>query len=307
MKFLITGGAGFIGSHIARKLKEKDPSSEVICYDNLTVGKKDNVPKDCILIKGDILDKNDLLNSLEGVDICIHMAAFVSIRGSFEDNLLAHEAETNINGTLNVMEACAKQNVKKLVNASSMAVYGEPKSLPVNEDMYVKPNSPYGLSKLRGEVYSEIMQKQNKIDVINLRLFNTYGLKQTPSPYVGVITIFINQALKGEPMTIFGDGNQARDFIWVEDVANAFVLAAYSNKTGVYNVGSGKEYTINQIAEMIKKQIPGSEIKYIDAPHGEVSRMVADISKIKKELNFEPQGNLENILPLIIDWWKKQI
>ena len=301
LKFLITGGAGFIGSHIAEKLIKQD-RGEVVVFDNLSVGQKENIPQGCQFIQGDIRNKTEITKAIGGVDIIFHDAAFVSIRKSFDK--LEEEFENNCLGTLNVLRAAEKNKVKKIIFASSMAVYGQPEKLPVSENHKTQPNSPYGLSKLRGEIYCQIFAKNTGLKYTILRYFNTYGIKQTPSDYVGVTTIFINQALNQKPMTIFGDGKQTRDFVWVEDIAEANLLAAFSDKQGIYNIGSGNQISINELAVGIKKEL-GGEIVYQEAPGGEIDHIEADISKAQKELAYQPKGDFFKILPEIIKWWQE--
>lgn len=305
MKFLITGGAGFIGSHIAEELL-KSKKGEVIVFDNLSVGKKSNIPKGCKFIKGDIRNPKDILKASRAVDVIFHDAAFVSIRASFDK--LKHEVDNNVYGTLNVLEAAAKNKVKKFVFASSMAVYGEPSSLPVKEDGPVKPTSPYGFSKLEGELYCKIFQDKHGIDTTVLRYFNTFGIKQTPSDYVGVTTTFINQALNKKDLTIFGDGKQTRDFVWVKDIARANVLAAFSKKSKgeIFNIASGKDIAINDIANAINK-FTKTKKAYIAKPGGEISKIKASISKAEKVLGYKPEGDLLKMLPTLIEWWRNQI
>lgn len=298
MKFLITGGAGFIGSHIAEKLIESQ-KREVVVFDNLSVGQKENVPRKCKFIKGDIRDKEKLNEVMEKTDIVFHNAACVTIRGSFEK--FQEIVDVNYRGTLNVLEAATKQKVKKIIFASSMGVYGEPEHLPVNEEHPLNPNSPYGFSKILGELYCQLFEEKYGISPIILRYFNTYGTKQTPSPYVGVITTFINQALNKKPLTVYGNGEQTRDFVWVEDVVQANLLAAFSDIKGIFNIGSGKEISINQIADLIIKYLGGEKV-YLDEPAGEIKRMAADISKAKKLLKYKPRGEISELLPSLIDW-----
>lgn len=302
MKFLITGGAGFIGSHIAEKLIKQN-KGDVIIFDNLSVGKKENIPQGCQFIQGDIRNKDEIIKAAKDVDIIFHNAAFVSIRKSFDK--IEEELETNCLGTLNVFKAAELNRVKKIIFASSMAVYGQPQKLPVSEDHPPVPNSPYGLSKLRGEMYLDTLAKNTEIQYTSLRYFNTYGIKQTPSDYVGVTTIFINQVLSGKPMTVFGDGNQTRDFIWVEDITDANLLAAFSDVQGIYNIGSGKQLSVNDIAKAIQNEL-GGKIDHLPAPPGEIDHIVADITKAKKDLGYEPKGEFNKILPNLIEWWKRR-
>ena len=302
MKILITGGAGFIGSHIAEEILKTKQNCKVVVYDNLTVGKKENIPQGCVFIKGDIRDKKKLIEVMKDVDVVFHNAAFVSIRGSFER--LQETLETNFMGTLNVLEACVEADVKKIVFASSMDVYGEPQYIPVDEKHPLITRSPYGLSKINGELLCKTFKENYGLDYVILRYFNTYGTRQTLSSYVGVTTIFINKALNEKSLTVFGDGNQTRDYVWVKDVARANILAGFSDATGIFNVGSGQELSVNQIADMVIKNL-GGEKKYLDEPPGEIQRISADIKKAKEILGFQPKGKLEEKIPELIDWWKK--
>lgn len=301
MKCLITGGAGFIGSHIAQKLLKL--GHQVVVFDNLSVGKEENIPTGCTFIKGDIKNYAEIKAALVGTEILFHEAAFVSIRKSFDK--LEEEMQNNCVGMLNVLKAAAENKVKKIIFASSMAVYGQPEKIIATEKDRTVPNSPYGLSKLRGEMYLKIMAEKFGINYVVLRYFNTYGIKQTPSDYVGVTTIFINQALAGKPLTVFGDGQQTRDFVWVEDIAQANILAAFSDKKGIYNIGSGQQVSIKEIAEAIHREL-NAEIVYQPAPGGEIDHIQADIELAKQKLNYQPQGKFFEILPEIISWWKNK-
>jgi UDP-glucose 4-epimerase len=300
MKFLIIGGAGFIGSHIAEGLVDK---GEVVIFDNLSVGNKGFVPNGCTFIEGDIKNKKEISDAMKDVDVVFHDAAFVSIRGSFEK--IREVFESNFLGTLNVFESAKDNNVNKIIFASSMDVYGEPQYLPVDENHSLNTKSLYGLGKITGEMLCKTFEEKYGIKCTALRYFNTYGIRQTPSPYVGVITSFINQALEKKPLTVYGDGNQTRDYVWVKDVAQANILAAFSEKTGVFNIGSGEEVSVNHIADFIIKNLGGKKI-YLKAPPGEIKKMRADISRAKKLLNYEVKGKLSEILPTLIEWWQNK-
>ncbi|MDD2679109.1 MAG: NAD-dependent epimerase/dehydratase family protein [Candidatus Nanoarchaeia archaeon] len=301
-KALITGGAGFIGSHICEEILSN--GKKAVVFDNLSVGKEDNIPKEAEFIKGDILNKEALENAMKGCDTVFHNAAFVSIRGSFEK--LRHEVNSNCIGTLNVFESAVNSGVKKLIYASSMAVYGHPQNVIAKEQDLTIPNSFYGYSKLRGEEYAKLFEKEYGLKTVCLRYFNTYGQRQTPSEYVGVTTTFINNVLNNKPMIIYGDGEQTRDFVWVKDVAQANYLAAESSISNeVFNVGSGKSMKISAIAKMIQEKI-GGEIQHGPVPNGEIRNITADISKIQNKLGFAPKGNFEKEIGKIIEWRKSK-
>jgi UDP-glucose 4-epimerase len=231
---LITGGAGFIGGHLAHRLTSAGMNVSIL--DNLSVGRKENIPDSAEFIEGDIRDTVILSNAFKNVEIVYHLAAKVSIRLAVEE--FVNDADINLMGTLNVLKAARDAGCRKIIYASSMAVYGNPDHSPQDTSHPLRPTSPYGISKLASEKYISILAPLWGIDFVNLRLFNTYGPRQTPSPYVGVITIFIRNLLAGEPIEIFGDGKQQRDFIYVGDVARAFELAGKSDASGIaLNVG----------------------------------------------------------------------
>jgi len=299
-KALVTGGAGFIGSHLCEGLLKE--GLKVVVLDNLSMGKKKNVPKKATLIVGDVLDCN-LVNSIisRDVDIVFHEAAIVSIRGSTKN--FYTDAMNNIMGTLNILHASIEFGVKKLVYASSMAVYADNvKETPIPEEYKKEPISPYGLSKLASENYLSLIAKSNQIDIIVLRYFNTFGERQTFTPYVGVITIFINQLLRGESPIIFGDGEQTRDFIHVKDIVQANLKAMNADSHwGVFNVGTGVGTTVNGIANALRLKInPEIHPVHTDAKPEELRYSVADITKIKAQFDFRPQYNIEDSLDLVI-------
>jgi UDP-glucose 4-epimerase len=304
-KVLVTGGAGFIGSCLTGILL--DEGKEVRVLDNLSMGKRENVPEDAEFVHGDVLDAAVLRPCLEGVDGVFHLAARVSIRSSIDG--FFDDARTNLMGTLNLLDCIKGTGVKKLVYASSMAVYSDsPKPEPVAESYLTEPLSPYGISKLASEKYCLNLADSIGIDAICLRYFNTYGPRQTLTPYVGVITIFINNLLEGKRPVIFGDGEQMRDFIWVRDIARASALALESPvRKGVFNVGTGSGTSVNRMAELLIGKIsPGIEPDHAPSQPGELRYCIADIGQARKHLKYEPEGRLEEKIEEVIEWNRKK-
>lgn len=300
---LVTGGAGFIGSHIVDALIKE--GVEPVVLDDLSMGKKENIPRGVKFIKASILDDKKLHSALEGVDVVFHEAARVSIRASVSQFL--SDAQTNIMGTLNLIDQLKSSKVKKLIYASSMAVYGEARSLKIAEDHPLNPTSPYGISKLAAEKYCLELVGAKGIDVVALRYFNTFGIRQTHTPYVGVITIFINRLLENRPPVIFGNGKQIRDFISVKDVARANILSMKCTcKKEVFNVGTGIGTSVNQIADLLLKYF-GNKFSKQYAPEqlGEPGSSIADISKTQKALGFKADIRLRENIPEIIEWIKR--
>ncbi len=299
-KALVTGGAGFIGSHIVEALLVEN--IEVVVLDDLSMGRRENVPSDIRIIEADILDERQLNLALDGVDVVFHEAARVSIRNSVTQ--FYTDAQINIMGTLNLLKALSESRVKKLIYASSMAVYGEATALPIAEDHPLHPNSPYGISKMAGEKYCLELGKTMGIETVALRYFNTYGTRQTLTPYVGVITIFIDRLLEEKSPLIFGDGEQVRDFISVKDIAKANILAMKGTYSGeVFNVGSGKGTTVNHLADFLIGHLNSSVIKeYAEKKPGEPGDSIADISKIQKVMGFESEYSLKDEIQNIIEW-----
>ena len=297
-KALVTGGAGFIGSHIVERLVEM--GVETVVIDDLSMGRRENVSNKARLVVGDILSQDDISKAMRGVDIVFHNAAKVSIRNSFKD--VDSDAKINIIGTLNVLKAMAKNKAKKIVYASSMAVYGK-NPLPIKEAGMLEPISPYGIGKLASEKYCMLMGRANNFDAVILRYFNTYGPRQTFTPYVGVITIFIKQLLENRSPVIFGDGKQTRDFIYVKDVAKANISAMLKD-TGSYilNVGTGKGTTVRDLAGLLIKKInPDIKVKFGKPVAGEPADSVADTKKADMILGFISKYKLEDKLEETID------
>jgi UDP-glucose 4-epimerase len=304
-RYLITGGAGFIGSHIAKKLVTSG-QKDIIIFDDISVGNVQNIPDGCKGIIGDIRNRKEVDEAMNGVDVVFHEAAFVSIRGSFDK--LQHEIDVNCTGMLNVLESAGAHGVKHVLFASSMAVYGEPQYQPVDENHPTIPISPYGLSKLRGEMYCKTLSEKYGYDITIFRYFNTFGIGQALSPYVGVTTIFINYMLNNEPITMLGDPTNTRDFVWVEDIADANVYAALNHITGTYNLGSGKETSIGEIANSVQQCFSrkDQEMIYNPAPKGDIKRICSDISKAKTDLNYSPKRDIIEDIPNIVSWWRKK-
>ena len=284
---LVTGGAGFIGSHLVHALLER--GLEVSVLDDLSVGKRENVPAATRFVMGDVREAGAVNAALEGVDCVFHNAAVVSIRGSVEE--FQGDADVNLMGTLNLLNRMGAARVRKGVLASSMAVYADSaQPLPVAESHPTEPLSPYGIAKLAAERYWLHLCHRFGIAATLLRYFNTYGPGQTFTPYVGVITIFINRLLSGEPPTIFGDGEQRRDFVHVDDVVAANLLALDSDSSdAIFNVGTGRATSVNEIArELTTLLAPGTKPEHAPSQAGEMRNAIADISAIRAALGFEP-------------------
>ncbi|MDO8588902.1 MAG: NAD-dependent epimerase/dehydratase family protein [Armatimonadota bacterium] len=296
---LVTGGAGFIGGHLAHALVAEGLT--VTCLDNLVMGKRENVPPQARLVEGDVRDR-DLTKKLAAeADIVFHEAAVVAIRTSMEG--FYNDADTNIMGALSMLDACKGSPVRKFLFASSMAVYGE-STAAMTEDYEIAPISPYGISKLAGEKYVLNICRTLGIDSVVLRYFNAYGTKQTFTPYVGVITIFIKKLLAGEPITIFGAGEQTRDYVSVRDLIQANLLAMNKDVNGeIFNVASGVTRSVNEIAEMLIDELaPGVVPGYEPSQPGEIFRSEPDITKARTVLGYEPAGDLKRDIKEIIDW-----
>jgi UDP-glucose 4-epimerase len=299
MKRLVTGGAGFVGSRLSARLLGL--GHQVTAYDDLSVGRRENVPEGAAFIEGDILDMGrlrDAMRSMRGVDVVFHNAAFVSIRNSFFEP--RREAEVNVTGTLNVLDAIVEAGEAgvppKIVFASSMAVYGIPQKDRVHEGDVVQPISPYGLSKLKGEMLCRVYSERFGVSYSALRYFNIFGEGQAYSEYVGVLTAFISLAKGGRPITVCGDGTQERDFVYVGDVAEANVLAMGNTKNAVYNIGSGTRTSILSVAQAVRAEYGNAEIAYVPRPPGEIQTICADIGAAKSDLGFAPRfGILEYI------------
>lgn len=306
MKCLVTGGAGFIGSHLSELLLNQ--GYEVIAYDSLVNGQLSNLssfenhPK-FTFVEGDILDTASLANVMQGIDYVFHLAALADIVPSIESPKEYYEA--NVTGTFNVLEAAKANHVKKFLYAASSSGYGLAKEIPTPESAKISPQYPYALTKNLGE--SLVMHWGDVYDlpVISLRLFNVYGPRsRTNGTYGAVFGVFLAQKLNNKPFTIVGDGTQTRDFTFVTDVANAFLTAAESNKKNeIYNVGSGNHYSVNRLVELLE-----GKTTHIPKRPGEPDCTFADITKIQKELNWKPKVSFEEGVSEVlkhIDYWSQ--
>ena len=293
-KVLVIGGAGFIGSHIVDRLVR---INEVMVYDNLSTGVIENLvksQKDITFIKGDILDKDFIKSVVKDKDYVFHLAASVGNIRSIKD--IKYDMETNIIGTLNILEACKESNIQRLIYSSSAAIYGESKYLPIDENHPINPESPYAVSKLAAEKYVINYGKLYNIPVVALRYFNAYGVRQDTSEYANAVSIFMRKFAERKPIIVYGDGEQTRDFVCVYDIVVANLLAA-TNKEAVgqiFNIATGEPETINNLVRIIQKISEWhGEIKYEPFRLGEMKHSQSDISKAKKILGFNPSIQLE--------------
>lgn len=287
-KACVTGGAGFIGSHLVRTLLKRGIAVTVL--DNLSVGKATNVPTEATFVEGDILNPQHLEKAIANCDIVFHLAARVAIRSSFE--FAVEDTLTNVVGTASLLKTIQRAgSVRKIVAASSMAVYADSTAfMPIDENHLTAPISPYGISKLAMERLIYTMSANAGIQSAILRLFNTYGPGQALSPYVGVVTIFINALRSGETPTIFGDGEQCRDFVHVEDVVSGFVHAMDMptfNET--FNIGTGTPLSVNAVLRNLNRVMQTNYTgRHVEAVPGELRYSVADIRKAQSTLGYEP-------------------
>jgi len=310
-RVLVTGGAGFIGSHIVDRLLKE--GYEVTVIDNLSTGKPQNLAhhqgkKEFHFIQGDIRNFNLVEEAVKGVDTVFHEAAVVSVPLSIEDPLSTNDV--NVGGTLNILKACLNSKVKRFIYGSSTAIYGDTEKLPIKEDSVPQPISPYGASKLAAESYANAFYSVYGLETVCLRYFNVYGPRQAYGPYSGVITIFINHLLSDQPPIIYGDGEQTRDFTNIQDVVEANMLALErKNAAGkVFNIATGVATTINQLAELLQEVMGKTELKVVhaDPRSGDIRHNYADISKARKILGYEPKISLREGLTQLVKWWSKQ-
>jgi UDP-glucose 4-epimerase len=305
LKTLVTGGCGFIGSHLVDRLLEEE--NKVLVLDNFSTGRAENIEhhknnKNLELIEADINDQKKIMPYFQDVDWVFHLAALADIVPSIQMPQKYYDA--NVTGTFSVLQASKEANVRKFLYTASSSCYGIPDNYPTAETCEIRSMYPYALTKNLGEQLSLHWAKVYKLPVISLRLFNVYGPRsRTSGTYGAVFGVFLAQKLAGKPFTVVGDGKQTRDFTYVTDIVDAFVTAAKSNVQGeIFNVGSGNTYSVNRLVELL-----GGEVEYIPKRPGEPDCTFADITKIKSILNWSPKVSFEQGVEKIldnIDYWK---
>ncbi len=291
-RFLVTGGAGFIGGHIVELLVSED--HDVVVFDDFSTGREENlaaVRERVHVIPGDIRDLRALRGAMAGVEHVIHHAAEISVVKSLEDPGFVHEV--NVTGTLNVLIAAKEEGARRVVLASSSAVYGDTGRTPQSETLCPDPLSPYGASKMAGEHYASVFHHLHGLETVRLRYFNVFGPRQNPkSQYAAVIPKFIDRILRGQELHIYGDGEQTRDFVYVGNVARANLLACLAPGAPgqVFNIAGGQAISVNELAERLKK-LAGREVEVVhDEPIvGEIRYSLSDISRAREVLGFEPE------------------
>jgi len=303
LRVLVTGGAGFIGSHLVRELVSL--GYEVRVLDNLSRGSLENLGNalgSVELVLGDVRDPEVTARALTGVDAVVHLAALIDVEESIR--LPELYTEVNLVGTLNLVRA--SRRLDTFVFSSSASVYGDPVKVPIPETHPLSPKSPYAASKAAAELYIKTYSNLYGFRYVILRLFNVYGPRQSRF-YSGVVVEFVRRALRGEPPVIYGDGEQTRDFVYVSDVVKAIVTVLKTKVSGVYNIGSGKPTRIIDLAYTVLRVVGAENLRpeFREARPGDVKHSVADISKATRELGFRPTVNLEAGLRLLADFYKR--
>lgn len=309
-KILITGGAGFIGSNLIESLLERN--YKVVCLDNLSTGSMKNIEEffdneNFEFVEGDILDFELLLELTKGIDLISHQAALGSVPRSIKDPLTTNKV--NIEGTLNVFKAAVDRKVQRVVYAASSSTYGDSKELPKKEDKIGKPLSPYAVTKYVNELYADVFHRVYGLSTIGLRYFNVFGPKQDPNgAYAAVIPLFIKAILSGHSPMINGDGNHSRDFTFVANAVQANIKSLEAQIyicNQVYNIACGQRVTLNELVNYIN-EIAGMNVGsvHIGEREGDIIHSLADISKAKKELDYNPVYDVKKGLNASIEWYK---
>jgi UDP-glucose 4-epimerase len=306
MKVLVTGGAGFIGSHVVDALIAA--GHDVVVVDDLSTGRRENVHPKARLVELDVTDPRlvDLVRDERPAAVS-HHAAQMDVRRSVADPLF--DARTNILGTINLLEGARRANVRRVLFVSSGgAVYGEQEVFPAPESHPTNPVSPYGVSKRAGELYAFFYQAEYHIPFVALRYANVYGPRQDPHGEAGVVAIFTGRMLRGEPVTVNGDGCQTRDYVYVEDVARANLLALTSRATGPFNIGTGIETDVNTLARLLLAATGSrSLVRHGEAKPGEQRRSVVDPRRAAAELGWRPEVSLAEGLERTVAWFRARL
>jgi nucleoside-diphosphate-sugar epimerase len=300
--FLVTGGAGFIGSHLAVALL--DGGHDVRVVDNLTTGLRANVPSGAEFIEGDLTDPAIAAAATAGCEVVLHQAAVASVPLSISEPRITHDA--NINGTFNVLMAARDAGVRRVVFAASSAVYGNAPELPKAEDMPADPCSPYALQKLVGESYCQLFTQLYGLETVALRYFNIFGPRQHPaSPYSGVLSLFVTAALSGQAATMYGDGEQTRDFTYIDDIVDGVTRAMFAPVAAgeVINIATGVSVSLNEAWAMLGRILgPLPAPSYGPPREGDVRHSRADIAKAERLLGYRPRISFETGLRRTVEW-----
>jgi len=306
MKYLVTGGAGFVGSHLIQQIITKD--QEVVCLDDFSTGKRENITEfaDKILIKeGDIREPLFVKDSLENVDYVFHLAAQISVNRSTREPMF--DASVNIEGIINLLEAIRQSSVKRIIYVSTGgAIYGEPTIIPATEKTTEEPISPYGISKLAAEKYLKWFHDVYGISYSIIRPANIFGPRQDPLGEAGVISIFLGRIKDNNPIEIFGDGRDSRDYVYVKDISNICIKAMSSNKKDIYNAGTGRQTNLLELVEIIERVTKRQVKKEFSPPRpGDVKHISLDASKAREELNWTPSTDLEKGISNTWKWYEE--
>ncbi|MCU0229524.1 MAG: SDR family oxidoreductase [Bryobacterales bacterium] len=310
-KYVVTGGAGFIGSATVRELL-RIPGAEVVAIDNLLSGKRANlaeVMERISLVVADIRDYENMMKHFRGAEVVFHLAAIPSVPRSITDPVPSHDV--NANGCFTVLRAAKDAGVRRVVYAASSSAYGDTETLPKVESMRPLPKSPYAVQKLLGEYYMQVFQSCFGLETVSLRYFNVYGPRQDPgSPYSGVISVFMKCLLANEAPTIYGDGQQTRDFTYVEDVAALNVEAAHAQGVsgGLFNAGNGNRYTLNEVWQTLQRisnvTLPAV---YAGTRAGDVRDSQADTTLVREAFSYQPRVDLEEGLRRTLEWYRASL
>ena len=307
MKYLVTGGAGFIGSNLVDALVRR--GDRVVVLDNLSTGKRENLESHSdrvTLVEGSITDLPTVRNAMHEVDFVFHEAALASVQRSVDDPLTSNDV--NVKGTLNVLVAARDAGVKRVVYAASSSAYGDTEELPKHEDMPPKPQSPYALQKWVGEHYCRVFSELYGLDTVGLRYFNVFGPRQDPnSHYAAVVPIFVTRLLTNAAPTIYGDGEQSRDFTFIDNVVSANLKACDGGpkRGAVVNIACGAQYTLNELHALLGTLI-GTDVKpvYADARVGDVRHSMADVSAARELLGWQPEIDFRDGLERTVEWYR---